>query len=279
MSIISRVDEVKQLSGRGKAWRCAVLLAAGLLLFGWLMNTPSGLLGKADAIGYAVCHRIDTRSFHLGERPISLCARCSGMYLGAMLGLLYQVRIAPRRAGVPSKKILAVLAMLVLAFGIDGGNSYITLIRGTGLLYEPNNTLRLLTGTGMGFVMAAALFPAFNQTVWQRISPHPALSSLRQLGVLFALGLGVDLLVLSENPLLLYPLALISAGGVMVILTMVYSMVWLMLFRAENRIERARELLFPLIGGFVLALLQIALIDIGRYILTGTWEGFHIILG
>ena len=36
-----------------------VLLAVGLLFVGWLLNTPGGLLGKADAIGYAVCHRID----------------------------------------------------------------------------------------------------------------------------------------------------------------------------------------------------------------------------
>ena len=29
----------------------------------WLSYTPPGLLGKADAIGYAVCHRISARSF------------------------------------------------------------------------------------------------------------------------------------------------------------------------------------------------------------------------
>jgi len=49
-----------------------VVLAVGLLLLGWLLNTPEGLLGKADAVGYAVCHRIEARSFHLGERPIPL---------------------------------------------------------------------------------------------------------------------------------------------------------------------------------------------------------------
>ena len=65
--------------------KAGLALAVGLVLLGWLLNTPPGLLGKADAIGYAVCHRIDLRSFHLGERALPLCARCSGMYLGAML--------------------------------------------------------------------------------------------------------------------------------------------------------------------------------------------------
>jgi hypothetical protein len=34
--------------------------------------------------------------------------------------------------------------------------------------------------------------------------------------------------------------------------------------------------LLPLTGGFGLALLQIALLDFGRYALTGTWDGFHL---
>ena len=76
------------------------LVIAAVVVVLWLIYTPEGLLGKADAIGYAVCHRIDLRSFHLGDRQLPLCVRCSGMYLGALLGLAYQAWLAPReRAG------------------------------------------------------------------------------------------------------------------------------------------------------------------------------------
>ena len=54
----------------------------------WGYFTPAGLLGKMDAIAYAVCHRIVQRSFSLGDRPLPLCARCTGMHLGAFFGLL-----------------------------------------------------------------------------------------------------------------------------------------------------------------------------------------------
>jgi hypothetical protein len=74
----------------------------------------------------------------------------------------------------------------------------------------------------------------------------------------------------------LYPLALISAGGVIGLLTMVYSMVWIMVFRAENRYNRFKEMLIPLVGGLTVALLQVGLLDLLRYGLTGTWEGFHL---
>ena len=55
------------LRSKSAALKTLVLVTVGLLFIGWLANTPAGLLGKADAIGYAVCHRIDVRSFLLGD--------------------------------------------------------------------------------------------------------------------------------------------------------------------------------------------------------------------
>jgi uncharacterized membrane protein len=83
----------------------------GLVFIGWLINTPTGLLGKADAVGYAVCHRIDVRSFHLGERPLPLCARCSGMYLAAVLNIVYQAEVA-QRSGMPGRSGMVVFHCL-----------------------------------------------------------------------------------------------------------------------------------------------------------------------
>jgi hypothetical protein len=72
------------------ASRYLVVAALILVFIGWLLETPSGLFGKLDAIGYAVCHRIPERSFHIGDYQLPLCARCSGMYLGAVTGLVFQ---------------------------------------------------------------------------------------------------------------------------------------------------------------------------------------------
>src|SRR5512136_454127 len=100
--------------------KIALLIGAGLILLIWWVETPPGILGKADAVGYAVCHRIDLRSFHIHGRQMPLCARCTGMYLGAMLGLVYQSVTARRRTGLPSWKVMIPLGLLVAAFGIDG---------------------------------------------------------------------------------------------------------------------------------------------------------------
>lgn len=259
------------LTGKG-----LIFIVVGLLSVGWLLNTPPGLLGKADAIGYAVCHQIDVRSFHLGERQMPLCARCTGMYLGAMLGLVFQALTGKRRAGMPPWRVIVCLGALVLAFGVDGVNSYLHLFPGAPALYEPSNLLRLLTGTGMGLVIALVLYPAFNQAIWQVVDPTPAVGGLRIFLLILGLALALDWLVWIENSLLLYLFALVSAAGVLVLLTMVYSLFWLIIMRKENTCQWLSQMVFPLVGGFGVALVQIALFDLARFALTGTWDGFHL---
>jgi uncharacterized membrane protein len=258
--------------------------AAVLVFLGFLAIAPPGLLGKADALGYAVCHRIDARSFHIGTRQLPLCARCSGMYLGALLGLVFMSVTVPKRAGMPSKSLFVALGLLVIAFGVDGVNSYVTLMRQIGTpffsslptLYEPNNTLRLLTGTGMGLVIAVVLFPAFNQTLWSNWDSRPALNGWRALGILLALAFGVDLLMLTDLPVILFPLAILSALTVPLLLSMVYSLFAMMVLRKDNTYQRLSQAWLPLTAGFTIAMLQIVIFDILRYALTGTWGGFPL---
>ncbi len=248
----------------------------GILLFGWLLNTPPGLLGKADALGYAVCHRIEARSFHMGEQVFPLCVRCSGMYLGALLGMVYLTLTNRKRCGLPPRKILAVLGLFVLAFAVDGVNSLLNLMPGFPSLYPSSNSLRLVTGTGMGLVLAVMLFLGFNQTAWKDWDGRPVIPSWRSFLGLLGLAALLVIVVGLQNPLILYPLALISAGTIWLILALVYTTLWLLMTRQDNRATTIRQLAFPLLAGATLALLQIIVFDVVRYALTGTWQGFPI---
>ncbi|GAB4476001.1 MAG: hypothetical protein Kow0088_13470 [Anaerolineales bacterium] len=270
------VEHIYHVLSNHRLLKIPLVIIVTLLTVAFLAFAPEGLLGKADAVGYAVCHRIDLRSYHIGDRPLPLCARCTGMYLGAIVGLLYQSLIGKRCSGTPPWRVIIVFAILALAFVVDGVNSYLTLFPRFPHLYNPHNTLRLITGTGMGLVISALLYPSFQQTIWQNYKEEAALRDLRRLAILLLLAALVIGLVLTQNPLILYPLALISAGGVLILLTMIYTMLWIIVLRRENRYLHWQELSTFLILGFGFAVLQIFLIDIGRYILTGTWDGFHI---
>lgn len=273
------MDHTHALPARAapRALPLAVAGLASLVFVTWLLNTPPGLLGKADAIGYAVCHRIDGRSFHLGDRQLPLCARCTGMYLGALLGMVTMALLGRSRAGaLPPRRVLVALAGFMAVMGADGLNSYLTLFPGAPRLYEPQNWLRLTTGSLAGLALGALVYPVLNQTLWKHWENRPALKNLRELGLLVALAVVVIGLVLTENPVVLYPLALLSAAGVVALLTALFTTVLLILTRRANRVERWTGALVPLLAGFAVAMLQIGLVDAMRFAIFHTWAGFPL---
>lgn len=259
------------------AHRLACLLPPLIAFALWVSAVPAGLLGKADAIAYSVCHRIDVRSFHLGFRALPLCARCTGMYLGALLTLTYYTARGRSRSGAfPRVSLLAALGAFALAWAVDGLNSYLQLYPATPHLYPASNLLRLITGTLMGICLSTLVYSGFNQTAWRDWKAVPALRSFGDLGLLLLLAGLVDGAILTENPLLLYPLALLSSLGVVTFLTLVYTMVLLMVLRRENRAGSWQDLWMPMAGGAMLAIGQVALLDLVRHLLTGTWAGFAL---
>jgi uncharacterized membrane protein len=241
----------------------------------WLLYTPLGALGKADAIGYAVCHRIELRSFQLGDRPLPLCSRCTGMYLGAVAAIAFGLVLGRTQSGLfPPRRVLWTLGAMSVPFAIDGVNSFLHFFPTAPHLYEPTNTLRLVTGLLLGIGLGTVVLAGFAQTAWQRLNREAPLRSLAELGgVVVMVGL-VAVMVLSENPLLLYPLALLSGAGVLLVLTGVHTTLALLVFRRENQAQSWRDLALPASVGLTLAMLQIGAIDVVRYLTTGTWSGF-----
>ena len=266
-----------------KLSRWLVPLAAIIVFVFWFYNAPPGLLGKADAVGYAICHRIDERSFHIGDRQLPLCARCTGEFYAAAFTLLFLSLVSQKKSGMPGWKVGAPLLLFFIAFGIDGSNSYLYLLKETSHgaldkipnLYMPNNVLRLFTGSGMGIALGSILFPAFNQSAWKTYDPAPALD-WKKLGILIGVILIVDLLILTENPIVLLPIAIISVLGVLALLIIVFSMAWVLIMREENHFETLLQMWLPFVAGTTLAFILITAIDLLRFKLTGTWGGFDL---
>jgi uncharacterized membrane protein len=254
-----------------------VALLAGVILGVWLLGTPSGLLGKADAVGYAICHRIDVRSFHTHDRPLPLCARCTGIYLGVITGLVFLVqRGRGRSSGLPPTNLLLVMALSGAALAFDGLNSYLSLFAFYRPLYQPHNTLRLITGMGFGLAMISVVLPVFNSIAWADPDPAPALRSFKEMGVYYGIGAGVCAAVLIDQPTLRAVLGMISAVGVVLMFGVIGTVTFLIGTRRENTITRWRDLLLPVLAGAVFTFAVIGGIDAVRYWFTGTWEGFII---
>lgn len=273
-------------SPQGRRWLLLSVVVLTLLAMGLYTVTDTSALAHdhavehdhaltgADWAGYAVCHRITERSFTVAGRQLPLCARCTGIYLGVSLTFaLLWLAGRSRWGALPSRPILLVLAGLVGVMGVDGINSYSHFFPDAPHLYEPRNWLRLVTGMGTGVAIGLVVPPALAQTVWKRPFFQPPVRNWRELlGVLLVAAVAVGL-VLSNQPTLLYVLALVSGAGVLLIITCLNCMVGAMLLRCEGWATRWRETALPLLFCFTLALVEVGTVGWLRLTYTGTMTG------
>ncbi|NDJ79153.1 MAG: DUF2085 domain-containing protein [Chloroflexi bacterium] len=256
-------------------WLTVIL--AGAVVLAWLLLTPRGVLGKADAVGYAICHRIEERTFHYHDRPLPLCARCTGIYLGVMTGLVtFAVRGRLRAARLPRLPLIAVLLLPGVAIGIDGFNSYLSLFDSYQPPYQPHNTLRLVTGMYAGLTMITLVLPVYNAILWQRPQPQPPVYNMLDILLLYGIAALVIGAVLVEVPLLLLVAGLVSTVGVLLMFFVVGSTLFLTLTRRENTLLGWRDLALPAVAGIGFAVLLVGSIDALRYFFVGSWDGFDL---
>ena len=255
--------------------RIGLLVLIAVMVTVWLMHTPDHLDGKLDAVGYAVCHQIESHTLSLGGKLLPLCARCTGMYLGAIVALSV-LASGEKRAGKPSKAKVIVLGVLFLAFLFDSINSTLTTFLSAEPLYPPSNLVRLATGLAMGVILVNLILPMWNQTLWQKPDPRSVLHGWKQFLLLLLCEVVVGVLIWLDVPLIYYPVAILSTGTIFVILGMVYSLLWCIILNKENTLERFKDGWTFYLLGVICAFLQIGLMDLLRFSLTGSWGGFQL---
>lgn len=258
-SLDSKLTDVLQIPDRHPRLTIVVVALSLLVIILFIMIPPASVLGKADLVGYGICHRIAERSFVVGGRQLPLCARCTGTFLGAVLGFSVFVLLRRHRASrLPPVPVLGMLVMFTGFWAFDGLNSYMTLIPGAPHLYEPQNWLRLTTGMLNGLTLICLAFPIFNFTIWREPSEERALKNIQELlAILPVVALSV-LLIHAELDFLLYPLAILSSLGVLMMLTIINSMIMAVVLGREGYASSLRQALVPLTAGLALAILLLS---------------------
>lgn len=252
-----------------------LLITANLGLIGvWLCFTPAGLEAKLNTIGYAVCHQIASHSLFYGAHQLPLCARCTGLFLGTLLGSIILLRKG-RCGQLPSRKFVFLLAIPVIGFLVDGLNSTLFFFDGWKGMYPPSNTLRLFTGLGMGLVLANVLIPLWNQILWTNWSDQPLLNK----GIL---GIQVLAILLSgwiinlELPWLYLPMAILSSLTVVGLLAAVYTLIWTLGLKKDNTFTNLKQAGTYLLLGLLTAGIHLEGMALLRFALTQTWTGFSL---
>ncbi len=251
---LSRPNPVRRSD---RAWTWGLIAALAALATFFFIHTPPGFWNKLMAVGSAVCHQDPAHSFLVYGRQMPLCARCTGMYLGALLSLAFHF-LQGKQGSLPPHKMVIPLGLLFFAFAVDGLNSWAASL-GTGWkFYETTNLTRLVTGTGAGLVIGAVLAPIFNQTAWASWIKASALPNGKKLAVQLAAAAVIILAVYASPQALRYPAAILSVLGVLVVLCLAYTTLALIILKRENIANSLRDLLLPLLVGILTASLQIS---------------------
>ncbi len=265
----SKPKDLQQPAPRWPKLTVVVVVLAVMVILLAIVLSPASLLGKADRVGYAVCHQIPERSFVLAGRPLPLCARCTGTFLGATLGLAVMLLLRRGRASrMAPASVLFVLILFIGLWGFDGLNSYMTLFPGGPNLYEPQNWLRLTTGLLNGLALIIFVFPIYNFTLWREPTDERVIRSIWELMAILPVVALLVLVIQAEIGFLLYPLAILSSLGVLMLLVLINSMLAAVILGREGYALTFRQALVPLTVGAAMAILEITAIVLFRDYLT-----------
>jgi uncharacterized membrane protein len=109
----------------------AILSAAAICTFA----IASGASMKWRMLFRVLCHGIPTRCLQLFDTPMPICARCTGIYLGLLAGLIAFWVLPP----IQERMLRVALFVAALPMAVDG-------ITQASLLRESTNGLRVATG-------------------------------------------------------------------------------------------------------------------------------------
>ena len=120
-------------------------------------SAAQSLAAAVYGFGSVICHQKGERSFHLFAEQLPVCARCTGLYIGAaVLAVPYLLRSGwrpwpPVVPGSAQVRWLLVLASLPVVLSIVWEWA-------TGAV--PSNLVRAITGVVLGGAVARVIFDA-----------------------------------------------------------------------------------------------------------------------
>lgn len=230
----------------GGVWQWAPVTLALAVLTGFFA-VPGALSRKLLLAMGGVCALRPSHSYFAGGVQFPLESRMMGIYGGAMLTLgvlLLAGRAGARRLG--GWPTVGVLLLMFSSMAFDGVNSTLADL-GWPHLYTPTNGMRLLTGLLAGIAIAPFLLWLIGLVMLPatRLRPAGLVRAPWDLLAPLAVNAGFGLLIVDGRALWYYPLAFISAGGIVAVLAGAALIPVLTLSGLEGRVRRVRDLLAP----------------------------------
>jgi uncharacterized membrane protein len=148
---------IKNLSRKARlSWGVITALALSWIVL--IISAPIAKSGGFDGFSNSVygffsylCHQMSWRSYHVGEYPMAVCARCFGFYGGFLLGLIIYPLFRPLHNTEPFSRVWLFLALIPM--GVDWSLEYFG-------IWNNTHFTRLFSGLILGAACAFFIVPA-----------------------------------------------------------------------------------------------------------------------
>ncbi|NQV12879.1 MAG: DUF2085 domain-containing protein [Parcubacteria group bacterium] len=162
-------------------------------------------------IGYAVCHQLPWRTFHVHDQALPLCSRCTGIYLGMFLTFAFYFAwhwLRGRRPTIPpTLPIIVISALFFIIMPFNAISPHFGV--------PTHNIVRLITGILFGFSIPLFLLPVFNDNPRGKNSRSRIIKMGEYVFLLVAVTLATTLIII-ENIFALYFVAYASMAGLVI---------------------------------------------------------------
>lgn len=241
---------------------CVVPLAIFLVL-------PWSIEGKSLAVLHGLCAQQPGHTFYFGDSRLPFDARMTGIYGGfGITSLFFLARGRWGQGGLPSLGVAALLALGIVALGLDGLNSTLVDL-GTWYLYTPVNELRLATGLATGVALATFIWLLIGQVALRPSERSNAklITGYRELAAIALLAGGYAVIVVTGWTPLRLPLTALLIASAIAVLTGLSLAFVLLIGRRENQATRTSDLAAPASIALLAAFAVLALTSGSRFIL------------
>lgn len=254
----------QQQADKDRHWRYGFLAALGVLIAGLLFTPGLSLDQKMYTVLHGMCSQ--EHIILLGGIEFPICARCSGIYISALLttSLLWAFGRG-RAAQIPPLPISITLIVAVVLMGIDGVNSMLDGM-GARTLYEPFNELRYFTGIGVGIGISTLVFLMINLSL--RANPddqQPVIKNWREFGGILAINILAMVAIYGNMHILAWPLAILAFLGMTGVLYAVNLLLVSLFMGYDGKVSTLAQLARPATIAVVTTLLMILATSSFRY--------------
>lgn len=155
----------------------------------------------------------------IGEYTLLWDARCSGIYIGFGISVIYHLVYNWRTSALPPPVVIFFNAVMLAALPLD----VLTIVLG---LREPSNDIGFLTGLLFGAAVCVFLYPSFVVLTRKNIQAVSALPSLQKALLHYLIVASAAIMVKWDNPFFYVFLSVLSIFGFLSLVAMLMIGLW-----------------------------------------------------